>query len=262
MNRRKRPKNQDKGAPRWMVTFSDLVTLILVFFILLFSMSQIDLEKFQAVVDSFNQRQILDFPNAVPSEDLTEKTGESESTDKKDSSTKNEREEAANDQKMEDLGENELDGLGKLLKEIQLYLEKNGLDDVVVANRNERGVVLVLQEQVLFETGEAQILESAHPFLDKVGSLLVAIPNLVKVEGHTDNRPIHTNRFPSNWELSTSRASSVIRYLITSNQINANRFIAVGYGDTRPIVPNDSRENWQKNRRVEIVISDPKYSGE
>jgi chemotaxis protein MotB len=81
----------------------------------------------------------------------------------------------------------------------------------------------------------------------------------VKVEGHTDNRPIGTYRFPSNWELSSARASSVIRYIIQTENLDPKRFIAVGYGDTRPIAPNDTRENLQKNRRVEVIITDPAY---
>ena len=85
---------------------------------------------------------------------------------------------------------------------------------------------------------------------------------MVKVEGHTDSRPISTYRYPSNWELSSARSSSVIRYLIENHGLDSTRFIAVGYGDTRPVVPNTSPENWQKNRRVEIVIMDPAFTDE
>jgi chemotaxis protein MotB len=224
-----------KGAPRWMVTFSDLVTLVLVFFILLFSMSQIDLIKFQALADSMRDKQFLDFyPSIVP----LEGQGKSEQEENNDSSQ----------------------SLDELLEEVQAYLDDNGLNNIIVANRTERGVVLVLQEQALFQSGEAEILNESNAFLDKVGALLGEMPNLVKVEGHTDNRPITTERYPSNWELSAARAGSVIRYLIENFSLDSTRFIAVGYGETRPIVPNNSEENWQKNRRVEIVISDPKYN--
>ncbi|MFP3471258.1 OmpA family protein, partial [Micrococcus sp. SIMBA_144] len=99
------------------------------------------------------------------------------------------------------------------------------------------------------DSGEATVLEDAYPFLNKVADLLAGIPNFVKVEGHTDNRPIDTYRFPSNWELSSARASSVIRYLTRTENLDPTRFIAVGYGDTRPIAPNDTSENLQKNRR-------------
>jgi len=231
----KKTRQAPKGAPRWMVTFSDLVTLVLVFFILLFSMSQIDIIKFQALAESMRDKQFLDFyPSIVPLD------GEGE-----------------NKQKEGNIDSDE--SLNSLLKEVESYLDANGLNNVIVANRTERGVVLVLQEQALFRSGEAEIVNESNAFLDKVGELLGDLPNLVKVEGHTDNRPITTDRYPSNWELSAARAGAVIRYLIENYQHDPTRFIAVGYGDTRPIVPNSGPDNWQKNRRVEIVISDPKY---
>ncbi|MGG3915005.1 flagellar motor protein MotS [Rossellomorea vietnamensis] len=239
MKRRRRPASQPPGAPKWMVTFSDLITLILVFFILLFSMSQIDIVKFRTIADSFQQRQILEFYPSVISFDNPSAEPDMESEESK-------RREAEQD-------------LNALLSNIQSYLKENKLSDVVVATRSERGVVLVLQEQALFASGEAKVLPDAYPFLDKVGVLLSEIPNFVKVEGHTDNRPINTYRFPSNWELSSARASSVVRYLITTEDLDPKRFIAVGYGDTRPVAPNDKVENLQKNRRVEVIITDPAY---
>lgn len=241
MRFKRKPPEPPKGAPRWMVTFSDLVTLVLVFFILLFSMSQIDIIKFKAIADSFRERQFLDFyPSVIPLENPTELE---ETKNKQDTEIKNKEDES----------------LQNLLSEVRTYLDMNGLEDVIVANRTDRGVVLVLPEQVLFASGEAEIVNGSNDFLNKVGALLKTIPNLVKVEGHTDDRPITTYRYPSNWELSSARASSVIRYLVNNHNLESSRFIAVGYGETRPIVQNSGPKNWEKNRRVEIVISDPKY---
>ncbi len=246
LHRRKKEKQIDKGAPKWMVTFSDLMTLILVFFILLFSMSAVDAQKFRAISESFQQRQIFDFlSSAIEFENPSNGDGNAE-------------------QALD--GNNEFepkpDEMEALLKEVQDFLKNNQLTDVISATRDDRGVVLVLQERTLFETGEAELLPEAIPFLSKVGTLLESIPNLVRVEGHTDSRPISTFRYPSNWELSAARASSVIRYLIDTYELDPARFISVGYGDTRPAVPNTSVENMQENRRVVIVISDPKYDGE
>ncbi|MHA7138525.1 flagellar motor protein MotS [Rossellomorea arthrocnemi] len=242
MKPRRRQASQPTGAPKWMVTFSDLITLILVFFILLFSMSQIDIVKFRTIADSFQQRQILEFyPSVIPFENPSAEPEMEKEKTQPQSSEETDKE------------------LNQLLADIQSYLNENKLSDVVVATRTERGVVLVLQEQALFASGEATVLEDAYPFLNKVGDLLSRIPNFVKVEGHTDNRPIGTYRFPSNWELSSARASSVIRYLVQTENLDPKRFIAVGYGDTRPIAPNDTRENLQKNRRVEVIITDPAY---
>lgn len=90
-----------------------------------------------------------------------------------------------------------------------------------------------------------------------MGALFTTIPNQIKIEGYTDNRPIKTYRYPSNWELSTARASSVIRYFIAHYDLKSEQFIAIGYGEAKPVVENTSEANMQKNRRVEIIISDP-----
>lgn len=248
-NQRKRQESKTRGAPLWMVTYSDLVTLILVFFVLLFSMSQIDAVKFRAIAESFRDIHVLDFyPSVVPLDELPSDPA-LEIEDGKEQG------EGSGEGKEGDLGRT---SLGQLLGEVQAFLDDNGLDDVIVATRSERGVIIVLPEKVLFPTGEATILPSAEPFLNKVGELLAGMPNMIKIEGHTDNRPISNFRYPSNWELSSARASSVIRYLIQTHRLDSDRFIAVGYGETRPIVPNDSPENWQKNRRVEILVAEPR----
>ncbi|OIJ18229.1 flagellar motor protein MotS [Anaerobacillus alkalidiazotrophicus] len=248
---RRRQQKQDKGAPKWMVTFSDLMTLILVFFILLFSMSVVDASKFRAVAESFQQRAMFEFyPSLIPfdhpAEDIEIKRDPFDDVI-----------DPFKDVLKEELTNQELNNL---YEEVKQFLIDNQLNEVISASRDDRGVVLVLQERTLFETGEAQILDGAKPFLTKVATLLESIPNLVKVEGHTDSRPINTFRYPSNWELSGARASSVIRFLIENNDIDPYRFLAVGYGDTRPVVPNTTKENLQKNRRVVIVISDPNYN--
>lgn len=235
---RRRPPAANRNQ-KWLLTFSDLITLILVFFILLFSMSQIDLVKFKALSQSFSQ-------SPLPEQNSSLIPFDHQGGGKTDG------EKGGKDHKKED----SLDGL---LHDVQTYFKENDLGDIAVATRTERGVVLVLQEQVLFRTGDASILPSGRPFLRHVGMMLQKMPNVVKVEGHTDNRPIHTARYPSNWELSTARASSVIRHLIDSGNLDPGRFIAVGYGDARPLAPNDTPENLEKNRRVEIIISDPKY---
>lgn len=239
-NKRRSRDSESKGNAPWMTTFTDMTMLILVFFILLFSISKVDVEKFKAIAESYKNYQLLDFYPSIIQND-------NPSTDEKP----NNQSKGNQEQSLDDL-----------YQSIQEYLENKNLGDAIVANRTETGVVLVLQEQVLFETGKAEIEGGSNDFLDEVGKLLKNIPNMVKVEGHTDNRSITTYRYPSNWELSTARASSVIRYFVEKHGLDSSRFIAVGYGETRPLVPNDSEKNMQKNRRVEIVIADPKYTEE
>ncbi|WP_369404888.1 flagellar motor protein MotS [Piscibacillus salipiscarius] len=233
---RKRKKKQGKQAPLWMVTYSDMVTLILVFFILLFSMSQIDAEKLKTVTESYQQRVIFDYyPSPVElerSSDVKEDEKESENI-----TELQQPEPIASDD-----FEKQIDELEKLLQQIEEYIRNEGLSDVISATRTDEGVVLVLQENVLFESGEAQLIGDALPLLNKVATLLENIPNLVKVEGHTDPRPIKTSRFPSNWELSGARASSVVRYFVEEQELGKSRFQIAGYADTKPIVSNDSNK--------------------
>ncbi|MGD7044261.1 flagellar motor protein MotS [Jeotgalibacillus proteolyticus] len=228
-----RVEDRSSDTPKWMITYADFIMLILVFFILLFSISQMDEEKFDAIAQSFKEEGLFDSsPSIVPFEDPID--GEEQNDEQLDS----------------------------LMQQIQQYLESENLQDTVIASRTDRGVVIVLQEQVLFNSGEAEILPQAFSVLDKVGELLEGIPNFVRVEGHTDDRPIQTAQYPSNWELSTARSSSVLRYMLDSQKLESERFAAVGYGDTRPEVPNDGPANWTLNRRVEIVILNRFYEEE
>lgn len=263
---RDRKKSNDKGAPKWLVTYSDMVTLVLVFFILLFSMSQIDITKFESITRSFQSRAVLDFlPSAVPSEDIT--SGDIEGQGGNDLGTTDgddDEEDVDLDGVLDQLEEWEkkADALARLMENVEDFLESEGLGDVITANRTEEGVHLVLQDSILFDSGEAVILESGIPFLDEVGELLTGISNIVRVEGHTDSRPISTYRYPSNWELSGARAGSVVRHFIEEHDIDPERFLIAGYGETRPVVKNDTPENMSKNRRVEIVILDSDYVDE
>ncbi|SET80397.1 chemotaxis protein MotB [Oceanobacillus limi] len=250
MKRREIKRNKKSGAPKWMVTYSDMVTLILVFFILLFSMSQIDLVKFQAVSESFQNQQIFDFyPSPVPMDNPTDDSSHEESIKLTDGHEKP----VLVDERDDEVASEE-DSLSNLMDDVESYLNQNELNNVISASRTERGVVLVLQDSILFDSGEAEILPTALPFLNKVGTLLTEIPNQIKVEGHTDTVPMSSYRYPSNWELSGARASSVVRHLVNENNISEERFSIAGYGDTRPVVSNDSDQNRSKNRRVEIVI--------
>jgi chemotaxis protein MotB len=184
---KRRRRQQEKGAPKWMVTFSDMMTLILVFFILLFSMSVVDAQKFRAISESFQQRQVFEFfPSAIEFENPSEEIGEEFPNPYEDGGFSE-----------ENSNPNELD-MDELLEEVQEFLEENEMNELISATRDDRGVVLVLQERTLFETAEADLINSAEPFLGKVGTLLSAIPNMVKVEGHTDSSPISNFRYPSN----------------------------------------------------------------
>lgn len=260
MKPRERRKKGNKGAPRWMVTYSDMVTLILVFFILLFSMSQIDAAKFEAISESFRNRMIFDFsPSPVPMENPSENISTEDDGKTTEEFELPEKEDDSEKDTDSDIGQIE-DSLSNLMEEVEGYLDEHDLNNVVSATRTKRGVELVLQDSILFNSGEAEILPSALPFLTKVGDLLSQVTNDIKVEGHTDDVPMSSFQYPSNWELSGARASSVVRFFVEENNLEEERFSITGFSDTKPLVPNDSASNRNKNRRVEIVIIDENYS--
>jgi chemotaxis protein MotB len=139
----------------------------------------------------------------------------------------------------------------KLMDEIR-QLTKADLDIQII--HTHQGTRLSFEDQVLFDFGSATINPAGFVFLDKIADTLNKIPYAVRVEGHTDNVPIQTRRFPSNWELSVARAVKVVKYFAEVSNIDPNRLSAVGYGESRPVAANDTASNRVKNRRVEILL--------
>lgn len=241
MARRKKKQKEPETSGGWLNTFSDLMTLLLTFFVLLFSMSSVSSEKFSAVTQSLNSAfskgggSILDGgainPATVPDN------------------------EAANDV---------LEGADQpvpvpqeiidMYEEAVQVIEEQGVESDVSVSYNQQGVYMDIQESILFDSGRADITESGEETLDVMADLLAVTDNEIVIEGYTDNVPSTTARFPSNWELSTARAVTVVRYLAEEQGIAPSRLSAKGYGEFSPSVPNDSPENRAKNRRVNIVI--------
>lgn len=127
--------------------------------------------------------------------------------------------------------------------------------DKVSARQNGDFVILTLEEKILFELGKAKIKRTAWPTLDEIAKLLVEYPNrMVMVQGHTDDLPTRSERFPSNWDLSAQRAVNVVKYISHLPELDDSRLVAAGFGEYHPRVPNDSEENRQLNRRVEIIL--------
>jgi len=137
---------------------------------------------------------------------------------------------------------------------IEEALEAFAAEPGVNVSYSNQGAHITFEDFLLFNFGKADINLGGLAFLDKMATLIQKIPYPVRVEGHTDNVPIHTARYPSNWELSIARAVSVVKYFAESGKIDPQRLSAAGYGETRPLVPNDSPANRTRNRRVEIVL--------
>ncbi|NLL17594.1 MAG: OmpA family protein [Clostridia bacterium] len=235
---RRRSKSEQPGAPLWMVTFSDLMTLILVFFVLLFSMSAIDIVKFQAFIASFQGIGVLEWGDKP----LDEVQPDPITSIQEVASGQEPRPPAPDYTLME------------VYQMVEQTLAEAGLEDQVTLRYEEAGVALDIQDRVLFDSAKADLKPEAKGILDPLAELFQRLPFQIHVEGHTDSRPISNIQFPSNWELSGARASRVIRFFTEEHQLDPHKFAAVGYGEFRPVAPNDTEANMQLNRRVVMVI--------
>lgn len=149
-----------------------------------------------------------------------------------------------------DLSDNKFD----LKNTLQQYIEEYDFSNNIRLTENERGITISIMDNILFESGKAELSESSKPILQKMTQLLKTLPNDIRIEGHTDNVPIRTEEFPSNWHLSIARATNTAYYLMNTLGLNQERVSVVGNSEFKPIAENDSPESRALNRRVDIVI--------
>ncbi|PKM81946.1 MAG: hypothetical protein CVU88_03605 [Firmicutes bacterium HGW-Firmicutes-13] len=235
MFKKKAKGNNQAGSPAWMTTYADMVTLLLCFFILLYSYSVIDAVKFDQIMSSLQ----VSF--------LREKVGILESSIHLDTSAEQPAE--------YDVPDENLDEFYQTFLSLQIYLQEVGLDNDIKIRYEDRGIVLEMREAVLFDSGRADLKGESLELLEHINLVLEKLPNKILVEGHTDNVPINQPMFPSNWELSVLRATKVVRYLTEMKGLAPERFVASGYGEHNPIDTNETPEGRAHNRRVNIVIS-------
>ncbi|MCO7176418.1 flagellar motor protein MotB [Sporolactobacillus kofuensis] len=241
-----RPEESSHNSERWLVTYSDLITLLLVFFIVMYSMSSIENQKFNALVSSlkssFQGDSILQ-GMGYPSTDKGQTKPTIPVVKKSDP--------VSNQEKKKDAKK-----LDALYVQLDKYIKENHLNPDVSLVETTRGVQLTFREKILFDIGKANLKGNAKSILGRIGTILNSVPNDVSVEGHTDNTPYldKHSKIHSNWELSGLRAQNVMDYLIKKDGLSPKRMHFVGYGEYHPIVKNDSPENKAKNRRVNIVV--------
>lgn len=229
-DRRRRPRKEEgkKGAPEWMVTYGDMMSLLLCFFVLIVSFSSIQLAEFQKAMGSLRGALgVLKTRSSVI--------------------------------KLQDIEIPHLTGfkrveLNRAIEAMRKLIEQKRLEGLVKMKITRKGIAIRLLTPVLFELGKAEIKPEAYPILDRIIDMAKALPNRVRIEGHTCNLPIHTPEFPSNWELSAIRAIKVVHYFQDVGGIDPRRLYYMGFGEYHPLVPNTSEENRAKNRRVEIFI--------
>ena len=236
MARRKRPSSDSGGGSEWLNTYADMVTLLLTFFILMFSMSTMDAQKFEALANAFKSvlsgesgSTILD--NTL-SEGLENTTGaEAEISMSQGHSSEYE----------------------KIYDAVEELIDENSLQDVAQVKEDNRGVIIELKDKILFDSGKAEIKEISIPVLDKIYEVIEKLPNTIEIQGHTDNVPISNSSYKDNFSLSGARAYSVLDYY-RNKGIPGDRLNYRGMGEFSPIAPNDTDENRSMNRRVNILI--------
>ncbi len=223
----------EEGAPEWMVTFGDMMSLLVCFFVILISFSTMDVIKYRSLVGSL--KSAFGSQTAIASKVITAQTtaislGAQHAGNK-----------SMTDSQLED--------------ELVSSVQKEGMTGSATLARTDRGLVLRVRENIAFTPGSAEIREESFAFLDRIANVCRLFDRKVYVEGHTDNIPINTEDFPSNWELSSMRASSIVRYMLDRHHLMPEKFVASGLASTVPIQSNSSARGRSVNRRVEFIFS-------
>ncbi len=222
---------------RWLLTYADMITLLMAFFIMLYSMSILNLNKFHEVAISIRSG----FAGLVEGQGRSILAGSGQFSVKPTPI--------------------EGDTVGvpwRVVRQVQRYIKEQGLSDAVKLRADNRGLIISLvTDKVVFRKGQVDLTPKAMYVLDSVGKTLKGLPNLIIVEGHTCDLPISNSLYPSNVHLSAVRASNVAYYLIHTVGIDPQRVTIAGYGEWKPLVPNTSERNRAMNRRVDLVVMKP-----
>ena len=260
------PEEEKPGIPAWVVTFADLMSLLLCFFVLLLSFSEIDAQKFKRVAGELSAA--FGVQRDVPAEEIPMGTSlifDNFSSAPPDPTVINEIKQATTDQKPElDTLRGAVDSATETAEQEKIQVQLEQLRKVLApalndghraVTQNQYRIVIRVEEKGSFPSGSAKLTREFQSLLLEMAEVLASIPGKLTIEGHTDDVPIRTDRFFSNWDLSAARAASVANALLTSGTVEPNRLAVKGLAYTAPRVDNVSAENRAKNRRVEIIIN-------
>jgi chemotaxis protein MotB len=242
--KRRRRKNANEAVPhdRWLVSYADFVTLLFAFFVVMYALAATNEIKYQAVSQSLEsaflekKRQVIILEEAL-----------------------SERVDRVSPIKLDDEWVADRKQLQQASEQLTQLLEEQISDNLVTVNKGNSWIELQMNSELLFLSGSADLAAESLPVLKKIAEVLKSLPNQVNIEGHTDNLPIGTSKFPSNWELSSARATTVVRDLI-KNGIEPPRLSAIGYGEFHPVADNRTEKGRFKNRRVGLLIISQDYS--
>ncbi len=254
---RKKKHPEHENLERWLVSYADFITLLFATFVVLYATAKSDLSKVSLARISFEKAFMG--PTFLKKGKGTMTKPSKQEVDMGGFPNKSSTVSPVMMNFEKEIEEDYFKLLKQLLKEMmdknkdESKYAKEGIIDIQIT---DRGMVITINDKVLFDSGSAKIKKAAYPTLNKIGKMLKAkfYDHIIKVEGHTDNEPINTILFPSNWELSSARSSAIVRYLIGAFKFKKERMAAVGYADAQPLVENTTAENKQKNRRVQIIV--------
>jgi chemotaxis protein MotB len=243
---RKKKHEEHENLERWLVSYADFITLLFAFFVVMYAISQVNVAKYRVLSDSlvnaFKNSPSTVLPSPVR---MDAKSQEAAGRSQKQTVTLRKSDGAMDARQRE-----RMKVIARDLFKVMEPLVKEGQ---VRVTQSARGVAVEINASVLFASGQAALETPSIKVLKAVGQVLATVPNDIQVEGYTDNTPINTVAYPSNWELSTARASSVVRLFVETG-VDAGRLVAVGYGENRPVEPNTSQEGRSRNRRVTVMI--------
>ena len=271
---KKKQEEAPKGSPAWMATFSDLINLLLCFFVLLFSMSTVDAAKFEMVVASLQSTfSVLPAGGSSIGEGELISSGVSQlkdfsmyfeqlSSEETDDTQTEESKQDEGQSVKETYQQEALKESEQMAEQISKEVEKNGIQNQVEVDFNGQYVLLTLNGALLFDSGSSEIRQDAYPLVDKIGAILTNYrSNIIEIEGHTDNVPISNSKYENNDVLSMYRALSVADYIRGITDLESGLIKSSGRGEYVPIADNATPEGRARNRRVEVKIYNSYSSG-
>jgi len=232
--KRRRNEDEHENLERWLITYADLITLLLAFFIMMYTFSKQDAQKYEEVSEYL--RAIFTGGSSILKTGTGSGTSLINPLPKAGSSTEVKRQLESEVREIADV--------------------KEGQQKISVFS-DERGIVIRIMDRAFFNEGQADMKETAKAALRKIVPIIMSSHSQIRIEGHTDNVPISTSQFNSNWELSVKRATEVVRHLIERYNFPPQQISASGYAEYRPVAPNDTPQNRALNRRIEIILLHP-----
>lgn len=238
MAKKKRHKgHEEEGGEAWLLPYSDLMTLLLAVFIVLFAVSQVDQAKAKDMSEAFTEEMMTQSY-------IISQLNEQETVQKESSAG----------------SESEQQQMEELKAELDAKLQSENLSASVQTDIDKRGLVISFNNAIFFDPGSAEIKPEHEQTFLEIAKMISVMNNFIRIEGHTDNVPMNSAVYPSNWDLSTARAANVVRLLTTKTDISPEKLIAVGYGEYRPIEDNSTEEGRAKNRRIDIIVLSEKFN--